>query len=90
MNLQQLKQEAREELHEKFDWDSLFGKNSRAERGVADYLDTLIDKVVDAVEASVVPLPANPKEDGVSQQFATGWLRATECMQMAFRNFKGV
>lgn len=85
MNLQQLKQEARE-----------YAKAQRQSfnRDVQDEdILQFIDKVVDAVEASVVPMEAVPSDwddDDKPKLRARMFNDCRDAVLEAFRNFKGV
>ena len=90
MNLETLKQEAREELAAKFsgahsvDW---------FQPQVDTFLDTLIDKVVSAVEASVVPEPVAPLRyinPECSCGCGDGYGECRTAVLQAFAKFRGV
>ena len=91
MNLQQLKQEAREGLFR--ECGHLISTSSPQNfKEVKDYLYSVIDKVVDAVETSVVPeLRTGFDLDDDAQNYKwMGQNEAREKVLAAFRNFRGV
>ncbi len=97
MNLATLKQEARDGYVKLFPLDD-FSMFSPQGSKVAEYLDTLIDKVVDAVEAATrmvgegdFPFDPNDNAEGnYWQGINQGHVNASEELREAFRNFRGV
>lgn len=91
MNIANLKEEAREGYIKLFPLDdfSMFTPQGIL---VGGFLDTLIDKVVDAVEASVVPelKPVVVSENLGAWMLAQEWNICCTEVTRAFRNFRDV
>lgn len=54
MTPEELKEWAHKELEGKFNWEAFFGKNSRAVHQVKSFIDSLIDRTVQATEERMV------------------------------------